>query len=595
MAVEQGTSRIEARTSGDRGDEPWLPVVLAAAGSLAPDAAELWEKALELIPTDHPDRPMVHAHRARTAWACGDNHTALAHAQQALATTDRPDVITRARATIALATMSEKGAHEPPKPADLDALLAQHTSGDTTQAEDSALAVALADQAITEILGGHTRQGTRTAAAVLRLVGPDGDNSRATIPARMALSLGALYDGRIADARSIADRFMAQVSEDSGSTWNVAYAPWAVDGLVWAAAGEHRRALTTITTGRERARDAKLPVVESILDPIEALDHLTAGRWNDAERIADRYLPRDDDGVDDQDSDTVASRMYAPWLLAVKALVAARRDDPASARAALDTLGDQHLTVHGGGHLLSWAQATIARAEGRHDDARLIMRSIDAQVTESGSQVGWMPIALDLIHQEFEVGATARARCRALISRLAAGHGADDTVSAIWHGAHCFASGDLGGLTDAAATLAGSFPLESARFYAGAMIVAHWYGRTASAVQLAERANLGFAQLGATVEQRRLNELLAERDLELPRQAQVPIGLEGLTEEETRIAALICRGHSNAEVAAAVGIALPKVEAMLLDIYTKAGVNDRLRLAALVAAHAPPWARSRDT
>ena len=50
MAVEQGTSRIEARTSGDRGDEPWLPVVLAAAGSLAPDAAELWEKALEFWP-----------------------------------------------------------------------------------------------------------------------------------------------------------------------------------------------------------------------------------------------------------------------------------------------------------------------------------------------------------------------------------------------------------------------------------------------------------------------------------------------------------------------------------------------------------------
>ena len=597
--MEQEGSRQGTSTdvTDQHPEEPWTPVLRAAAGSPAPDAADLWDQALDLMPADHRDRPMLHAHRARTAWACGDHSTAIAHARQALATTDRPDIITRANATLTLAAMAEQGAGVAPEPVDLEALLSHHTSGTATHAEDLALAVALADQALTEILGGHIRQGTRTAGAVLRLIGPVDANSRATIPARMALALGALYDGRIADARAIADQFMTQVAEDSRAMWTVAYAPWAVDGLVWTAAGEHHHALTTVANGRVQARAAGLTVVESILDPIEALIHLTAGRWDEAESIADRYLPGTDLGpeTDQHRTDPGSSRMYHPWLLAVKALVAARRDDTATARTALDAVGDQHPTLHGGGHLVRWAEATIARAEDRHDDARTLMRSIDTDVTASGAQVGWVPIALDLIHQEFEVGAVARARCRALISRIAAGHGASDAVSAMWHGVHSFASGDLGGITDAATTLARSFPFESARLHMGAMVVAHWYGRTATAEQLAQRAHLAFGHLGAVVEQRRLHELLVERGLQLPRAARSPIGLEGLTHDETQIASLVCAGHSNAEVAAAVGIAIPKVEAMLHDIYAKAGVNDRLRLAALVAAHAPPWARSRDT
>lgn len=560
-----------------REEEPWRPLLAEAARKLAPEAAVLWDRVLDMMPADHPERPRVHSHRGRAAWACGDHHAAMVHARLALATTDDPDIVTRANAIITLATMALQGAGVTPEALDLDSLLSEHTAGAATRTQDLSLAVALADQALTELLGGHTRQGTRTAAAVLRLVGPDDDNSRAVIPARMALALSAVYDGRVSDARAIADQFMSRV-DDSESMWVVAYAPWAVDGMVWTAAGEHQKAIETFTTGRTRARAAGLPVIESLIDPVEALTHLMSGDWNAADAVADAHIAARDDG---------RPLMYHPWLHATKAIVAARRDDPTSARTLLEAVSDQTPSFHGGGHLIGWAQANLARTEGRHDEAREIMRAIEGAVSASGSQVGWVPIALDLIHQEFEEGATARARCRAIISRLAPGHGASPVVEAMWHGAHSFAAGDLGGISDAATVLGRSFPFEAARFYVGGMVVAHWQGRNSSAVGMARRAHLAFGRLGAVVEQRRLLEVLAERDLDLPDLGQDPVGLDSLTEEEARVAALVCEGHSTAEVAAAVGVVVPKARALLQEVYRKTGVNDRVRLAALVAASAP--------
>ena len=54
-----------------------------------------------------------------------------------------------------------------------------------------------------------------------------------------------------------------------------------------------------------------------------------------------------------------------------------------------------------------------------------------------------------------------------------------------------------------------------------------------------------------------------------------------LTSREIEAVRLVVRGHSNAEIAAQLGIQLQTVKNMLSSLYEKLGVSTRLQLAVL--------------
>jgi DNA-binding CsgD family transcriptional regulator len=59
-------------------------------------------------------------------------------------------------------------------------------------------------------------------------------------------------------------------------------------------------------------------------------------------------------------------------------------------------------------------------------------------------------------------------------------------------------------------------------------------------------------------------------------------GLEALTEAERRVAALVAEGHSNIEIARALGRAPATVKTHLRTMFVKLGVRSRTALAAQV-------------
>lgn len=63
--------------------------------------------------------------------------------------------------------------------------------------------------------------------------------------------------------------------------------------------------------------------------------------------------------------------------------------------------------------------------------------------------------------------------------------------------------------------------------------------------------------------------------------ATEPMPRMHLTSREIEVVRLVVRGHSNAEIAAQLGIQLQTAKNMLSSLYEKLGVSTRLQLAVL--------------
>jgi DNA-binding NarL/FixJ family response regulator len=75
--------------------------------------------------------------------------------------------------------------------------------------------------------------------------------------------------------------------------------------------------------------------------------------------------------------------------------------------------------------------------------------------------------------------------------------------------------------------------------------------------------------------------LIAHFTSEARAPARAPVGLEELTEREREVLALVARGLSNAELAAALHVTLPTAKTHVSRILTKLGARDRTQLVVL--------------
>jgi len=106
-------------------------------------------------------------------------------------------------------------------------------------------------------------------------------------------------------------------------------------------------------------------------------------------------------------------------------------------------------------------------------------------------------------------------------------------------------------------------------------------GDAERAGNLVEAALVTFDDLGALAEaddaRALLGRLRPRRRPVAPRRAVV--GWDALTATEEEVVEEVCRGQSNSQVAARLGISRRTVEAHLRSIYMKVGVSSRLALA----------------
>ena len=103
------------------------------------------------------------------------------------------------------------------------------------------------------------------------------------------------------------------------------------------------------------------------------------------------------------------------------------------------------------------------------------------------------------------------------------------------------------------------------------------------------RASLALRDAGAASAARRAGSLAQEQrarmDADPPLPARAHADADPLTPREREVAELASRGLTNREIARRLTVSVRTVHAHLRTVYDKLGVNDRRRLAALLAAH----------
>jgi DNA-binding CsgD family transcriptional regulator len=207
-------------------------------------------------------------------------------------------------------------------------------------------------------------------------------------------------------------------------------------------------------------------------------------------------------------------------------------------------------------------------------------RLVDATSAFGLGEPGVVRFLPDAIEALAAVGQVVRAR--SLARQLEALGESLGRPWAIASGARCRAmldaiDGDLIGARSACGQALARFerlpmPFELGRTLLVAGMVERRARQKSAARQALERAAGIFERLGSP--------LWADKARrELPKLAARP-NADGLTETERRIAALVARGHTNREVAAAVFITENTVQTHLRHIFGKLGVRSRTELAA---------------
>jgi tetratricopeptide (TPR) repeat protein len=524
------------------GDDPAAVVMLREAaerlaGSAAGAAADLLDRALELMPGGHPDRASTAVSLVRLlAWA-GRPVQAAARAEDALAA--GLDAAAEARLRVGLAeAMIFRGLPH----GVLDQLASARRLDSLADAE---LAPLLAAAAHARLFTGQldaVEPDVRDAVAAADRVG---DEASACF-ALLAWAIWLRSRGRLDESLRAAEEAVARA--DNGPV---------------EARHRHPRlflAPTLFTLGRVGDADATYLTGRALAEQLGSVWSLPA--WSAFRALLLRSVGRWDDAVAEAEAavqlgDELEVPNVTPMAYGVLADIAAHRDDLAAAWRYVE-LGDtlRHRGVTWTAQFFAWGAAAVHEACGDHAGA--VARLVDAGV-DAG--------ALDLIVMDHGPGprivcvmlaAGERTRAERVCAVAEAAARANPSVTGLRAGAlHCrgLVADDPARLAQAAAQFGATEfrPGWSAACEdAGVACVAH--GDRAGGVEMLEQAREIQLELEAVRDvarvEGRLRALGVRRRRHRGRAAAEP-GWGGLTPAEMRIAQLVAEGLSNPEIAAA--------------------------------------------
>ncbi|HEX6754321.1 MAG TPA: LuxR C-terminal-related transcriptional regulator, partial [Mycobacteriales bacterium] len=302
----------------------------------------------------------------------------------------------------------------------------------------------------------------------------------------------------------------------------------------------------------------------------------TAGRWDEAAALLETI-------AEDALALPTVFRSLQPG---VAALIAAHRDDAATAQAHLDSMADA--PVHGevaasSSQYLTLARAVLAERAGDLARARDVLAGTeDARAFARFSHPWlWLPwlvrlaVATGELDLAWEAAAAVTGSGRSQVAAAAHCRGLlEGDPEALLAAADGF--GGVGRTAERAAALEdAAVALGARRDGAGA--------RTAYAQALEI-----YSGLGAEWDLRRAHARVRPFDLRRRRTRRPATGWDALTPTELTVAALVAEGHSNPDIAARLVLSRRTVDVHVSHILAKLGVRSRVDIAREAFKHPAP-------
>lgn len=544
------------------------------AGRAAGAAADLLDRALELLPAGHPDRASTAVSVVRLlAWA-GRPAQAAARAEDALAA--GLDAAAEARLRVGLAeAMIFRGLP-------LGVLEQLARARRLESLGDAELAPLLAAAAHARLFTGQLDMVEPDVCDAVAAADRVDDEASACF-ALLARAIRLRSRGLLDESLRAAEEAVARA--DNGPV---------------GARHRHPRlflAPTLFTLGRVGEADATYLSGRALAEQLGSVWSLPA--WSAFRALLLRSVGRWDEAVAEAEAavqlgDELELPTVTPMAYGVLADIAAHRDDLSAAWRYVE-LGDalRRRGVTWTAQFFAWGTAAVHEACGDHAGA--VARLVDAGV-DAG--------ALDLIVMDHGPGprmvgvmlaAGERTRAERLCAVAEAAARANPSVAGLRAGAlHCrgLLAGDPARLALAAAEFSATEfrPGWSAACEdAGVASLAH--GDRAGGVELLEQAREIQLELEAVRDVARVDGRLRALGVRR-RRRRVPAGVEsgwgGLTPAEIRIAQLVAEGLSNPEIAQRLFISRHTVESHLKHIFTKLRIGSRVELATIAVRSSHP-------
>jgi DNA-binding CsgD family transcriptional regulator len=574
--VTRGTERCIHLALGSTHPDAAVAAELTAAvvvevdrGATA-EAAELAMLALDATPTTDALRWERMIFVGDVLFRAGRTEEAIA--QITAARDNAPVPMVRAKALLGLATIEYSRSDD----AEAAAVLAREVLGST----DDPDLLAEAHTILARVLYTDFVEAAEHADAALAIIrGRDFPD-----PLALAQALNASATARFLAGDGLdREAFAMAIDLERNSIGPVADSAYASLAALLKYADELHEAQAMLESLTERADPGSLPYALGHLPQL----HLWAGRWDEAERCAQRHLTLAEETH--QDSQVQAARFNL-------AIVAAYRGEVGEAEPLGRGLYDEGRaagvpwTERNGAALLGFLAMTTGDAESaatyfaRYDELGEMMRL---------HEPGYARFHGDYVEALVAIGDTARAT--SVIDRIEIRAVRTQRVSALAavHRGRALVAAHEGDRDDAfaaarqaVATLVGT-PLayERARAMLTLGIVARRFKERAVAREALSEALGQFEQMGAASLAER-----ARRELDRVggRVGAGPTDLSALTATEASVAELAAAGRTTRQIADSLFISTKTVEANLTRIYRKLGLANRAQLANHLATPPQP-------
>ncbi|MEV4217068.1 AAA family ATPase [Nonomuraea sp. NPDC049725] len=554
------------------GDHEAVSLLRRAATDLAPTspaaAAALSGRALELAPSDHPDRPALIAETAVLLWLTGHDDEARATAAGALAGLLEPEG--EAQVRLSLARLSSQSSFA-------EAVRQCRVALALPGLSETTLAHLLTLQALSLVVAGDVEETGRAAEAALLAGGYCGNRAiEAT-----AMAVEATLSFHRTDWRHAFDRQdeAVRLATDAG----ILHSPWipgpSWQSFLWSSAGEPLRGLEEIDLALGRARTHGQVAAARMWSLYRVRMLLDAGRLAGARAEAEAALA---EGATGNTADVTAR-----YALGRSALYAGDRLGIAQLAAdGLRMTGDEAPFVTRAG---SWMLALVADCDD--DPARALAHATAAVALGPDGATGATPLdaADDVVFVRMALRAGDREAAVRMVCETEARAGRNPGfpfLTAVAEHARGLLDDDAALLSRAAERFAG-FPRPivraSALEDAGRALAAT--DRRAAVARLKTASEL-YEQAGALRDAARVRRRLREAGIRRRgRKSGAAHGWDGLTAAELQVVRHVAQGATNRQVAERLFLSPHTVNTHLRHAYTKLDVNSRVELTRLVVEH----------
>ncbi|MGH3815268.1 MAG: helix-turn-helix transcriptional regulator [Pseudonocardiaceae bacterium] len=560
----------------------WLrQAALEAAPRSLAVAVKLCERAFHLTSADDPDREVVAAKLAPLLLQAGRPKDAEQVAREVLARGPRAAhevVLRRALGEVLWAI----GWLEPAV-TELEAVARVPGASDRDRAGSLALAANI------RIFLGDP-QGARDQAQRARTMGPDDDFAGCL--AAQTLGLAAHARGELTEAVELAQRAV-EIAARSRDPRVGHLHPHLHLGMALLDADRRDEAAATLQLGRqlseERGNVMWLPLHHAML----AMHRVMSGELTDAlaEAEADLVL-----------ADEVGTRLHAPLLHGVAALVALQQGDLAAGEARMadaeaefiaSVSQDWQLTAVADGIRMAgarwplewglWIQALLCEARGDTGQARALLEDAWELAAPLRFCLSYRFLGPDLIRLAVEAG--DRERAAAVADEVAGGARRSGVPDATAAALRCrgLVDDDPAVLLAAVQTYRqGPQTVELALAGEDSAAALCRAGRAAEAIPVLDHALDFYLRTGAQRAASRVEAALRALGVRRRRAGRVPrpsTGWESLTDSELGVARLAAEGLTNRQIGDRLFISRRTVGTHLAHIFQKLGINTRTQLA----------------